>query len=343
MRRLRLASGLTQEEVAHRADFSRSYYTEIETGKRNVSLLNLHKLAECFGVSLDTLLDLKGEGEDIVPYQYRGKQYRSKKHPLLEYIFDKKTQGGQQGIGENHTFTLKDISDAYRACGIPEPASISNTILDLTRRNTNIQARLPESISSLGYDLRKKTGQDQDGYSYAGEFVYVGIGNTIVSWLIWPPEPDKNVLVRNIVPQEVQSLLGKDEGALFSVIDYCDVLSLAVHGHPQSIIRVQNPMKWQPNEIDGLYVSHHTGREILYPIEAKALSTRDDINLEQMQGALQTILFKRPTSRVIPLGIQMINNGMRIAVFREASAGDDGLEFDQYIQIMFDPPIEAWK
>lgn len=59
LRRLRLERGLTQEQLAMaiEAGFSRSYYTEIETGKRNVSLLNLYKLAECLQVSLIELVD----------------------------------------------------------------------------------------------------------------------------------------------------------------------------------------------------------------------------------------------------------------------------------------------
>ena len=40
----RQAKGLSQEGLALTAGFSRSYYTEIETGKRNPSLLNLVKI-----------------------------------------------------------------------------------------------------------------------------------------------------------------------------------------------------------------------------------------------------------------------------------------------------------
>lgn len=58
LRKLRLERHLTQEELAERAGFSRSYYTEIETGKRNISLLNLYRLAQCLEVSLKDLLDI---------------------------------------------------------------------------------------------------------------------------------------------------------------------------------------------------------------------------------------------------------------------------------------------
>lgn len=56
LRRIRLARGLTQEELAAQAGFSRSYYTEIETGKRNISLLNIVRLAECLHVPPAELL-----------------------------------------------------------------------------------------------------------------------------------------------------------------------------------------------------------------------------------------------------------------------------------------------
>lgn len=58
LRRCRVARNLTQEEIAAKAGFSRSYYTEIETGRRNPSLLNLKKLADCLEISLSELLDI---------------------------------------------------------------------------------------------------------------------------------------------------------------------------------------------------------------------------------------------------------------------------------------------
>jgi transcriptional regulator with XRE-family HTH domain len=59
LRRLRLAKGLTQEEMAARAGFSRSYYTQVESGKRNVALLNLYRLAQSLEISLKDLLDIE--------------------------------------------------------------------------------------------------------------------------------------------------------------------------------------------------------------------------------------------------------------------------------------------
>jgi transcriptional regulator with XRE-family HTH domain len=58
IREVRKRRGISQEEFAHIADFSRSYYTEIETGKRNVSILNLIKIADRLGVDPADLLRL---------------------------------------------------------------------------------------------------------------------------------------------------------------------------------------------------------------------------------------------------------------------------------------------
>jgi len=268
-------------------------------------------------------------------YEHKGRVYRSFKHPMLEYIFNTITKSGTEGIGYNHSFTLADISSAYRALNIKEPASISNTILDLTRQDRGINSRLPESIIEFGYDLRKKTGNN-----FAGEFVYVGMGNAISSWYLWDIEPDYEVVCKNTIPEKIKPYLGRDEGALFSVIDYCDVLSYSLgDGIPQSIIRVQNPMKWQPNEIDGLYHSNINGVETLYPIEAKALSTGDHINLEQMLGAYNTAVSKLGDVEIVPLGIKMISNGMNIGVFKMA---EGALSLHRFISVKFEPEIEAW-
>lgn len=273
-------------------------------------------------------------------FTYKGIKYRSKKHPLLEYIFNDKTQDGTINIGENHTFTLADISAAYKACGIPEPASISNTILDLTRQDRGIASRLPESIYKLGYDLRKKTGRSPQGNNYAGEFVFVGVGNFLNHWFEWPLDPDKEVTVQNIVPESIieKKLLGNDEGALFSVIDYCDVLSIALYDSDKKVIRVQNPKKWQPNEIDGLYYCEED--DTLYPCEAKAISTGDSINMVQLTGGYRTITKKMPHMNVTPVALVMVNNGINIGLFKEK---DDELVLDKYYKVNFSPEVIPWR
>jgi transcriptional regulator with XRE-family HTH domain len=56
IRRARKQKGYSQEAFADIAGFSRSYYTEIETGKRNISVLNLIKIMEPLNVKPDEII-----------------------------------------------------------------------------------------------------------------------------------------------------------------------------------------------------------------------------------------------------------------------------------------------
>jgi len=56
IRKIRTQRGYSQEEFAELAGFSRSYYTEIETGKRNISVLNLIKIIKVLKVDPDELI-----------------------------------------------------------------------------------------------------------------------------------------------------------------------------------------------------------------------------------------------------------------------------------------------
>lgn len=52
IKELRDLKGQSQESFAWSIGMARSYLAEVETGKRNVSLLNLHKISRGLGVSL---------------------------------------------------------------------------------------------------------------------------------------------------------------------------------------------------------------------------------------------------------------------------------------------------
>ena len=53
---LRIEKGWTQEELAHRADLHRTYIGSIERYERNVSLVNVEKIANALGVKVRDLL-----------------------------------------------------------------------------------------------------------------------------------------------------------------------------------------------------------------------------------------------------------------------------------------------
>ena len=56
VRELRLARGLSQEELAFRVGIHRTYLGGVERGERNPSLKNIAAIAEALGVTLSELL-----------------------------------------------------------------------------------------------------------------------------------------------------------------------------------------------------------------------------------------------------------------------------------------------
>lgn len=55
IKELRNAKGLSQEKFALSIDMDRTYYASVESGKRNVSINNIDKIARGLGVSLEEL------------------------------------------------------------------------------------------------------------------------------------------------------------------------------------------------------------------------------------------------------------------------------------------------
>ena len=55
IRELRIAQGLSQEKFALSIGMDRTYYASVESGKRNISLNNIKKIADGLGVSLSDL------------------------------------------------------------------------------------------------------------------------------------------------------------------------------------------------------------------------------------------------------------------------------------------------
>lgn len=71
LRKKREEKEISQETLAFEAGFSRSYYTEVETGKRNISLLNIIKIASTLQIELDQLIKISAIGKNGKDKRYK--------------------------------------------------------------------------------------------------------------------------------------------------------------------------------------------------------------------------------------------------------------------------------
>jgi regulatory protein munI len=55
IKELREDSGLSQEKFSLKIGMDRTYYASVESGKRNISLKNIEKIANGFGISIAQL------------------------------------------------------------------------------------------------------------------------------------------------------------------------------------------------------------------------------------------------------------------------------------------------
>jgi len=56
LRSVREKVGVSQEKLAEMAELHRTYVSSVERGKRNISLLNIEKLAGALGVTMGELM-----------------------------------------------------------------------------------------------------------------------------------------------------------------------------------------------------------------------------------------------------------------------------------------------
>ena len=60
VKEIRQARGITQEELAFSSQLHRTYISSIEAGKRNISLVNIEKLALALGCDISDFFNEKG-------------------------------------------------------------------------------------------------------------------------------------------------------------------------------------------------------------------------------------------------------------------------------------------
>ena len=57
IKELRALKGFSQEELAARADIDRTYVNSVENGKRNISIVNIEKIAKALNTDFAVFFD----------------------------------------------------------------------------------------------------------------------------------------------------------------------------------------------------------------------------------------------------------------------------------------------
>ncbi len=63
VKNLRIDKGLSQEELARRIDFDRTYLSRVESGKQNMTVETLLKICEGLDVTIKEFFDFDGGDE----------------------------------------------------------------------------------------------------------------------------------------------------------------------------------------------------------------------------------------------------------------------------------------
>ncbi len=56
IKKIRISKGMSQGDICRALDMDRSYMSAIENNKKNITILQLERLAQAVGVSVDKLL-----------------------------------------------------------------------------------------------------------------------------------------------------------------------------------------------------------------------------------------------------------------------------------------------
>jgi len=61
VRLFRKSKGLSQEQLSFKADLHRTYIGMIERGEKNITLINIEKIADALEININDLINFNGE------------------------------------------------------------------------------------------------------------------------------------------------------------------------------------------------------------------------------------------------------------------------------------------
>lgn len=175
---------------------------------------------------------------------------------------------------------------------------------------------LPQDISSKGFTTIEIRGR--------GVYALVKSNNEIII----PEDMPIQEHAFSAVPPEIRDLLRADEQSLLSVVKYVDLIGTFL-GFP--CMHLQGHLRTtgffgQQIEADDVYVGiDQSNYRCIIPIEAKGPSEK--IGLSQIKSTVNAVLMKFPNLPVIPLAVQLTNDGLILVM--EFSAKVEGKDVSE--------------
>lgn len=199
VRELRLRSGMSQEVLAFRAELERSYISDLERGARNVSLINIEKIAAALTVSIEYLFSNERfsatpayqQKDFTVPFRERFKYHLDTANRVLAFqvnglltprdvdFMDKTLMGICTGFGKGEVSILVDHRDMLASDGQPviyspevseRAIAFQQNLMTISKKvavlcNSEFQVQNLNHVtatSGIGEQTRSLFGQDRE-------------------------------------------------------------------------------------------------------------------------------------------------------------------------------------
>lgn len=185
---LRMSKGISQEDLAYKANLDRTYITYVENAKKNVTIETLYKITQALEISLSDFFDIEetNNNEILKKVEFNlslndlvvNNTYTNKE---LSSIFKCSTQGGIRISSKNKTVTLISHSSSkanpYNDSELKDNGSFIYTGMglkgDQVVKPTNQNGKIAFSKEN-GYKLYYFIAVDKNKYKFIGEVKLAG-------------------------------------------------------------------------------------------------------------------------------------------------------------------------
>jgi len=261
------------------------------------------------------------------PEQIDPRNYRSYKPPVLLRIFFRKFNPDDPK--DIIPAPIIEVIQTIEEFGLRRPGNIHNCFKDIVR-NGKMPATL-KPITDLNYEIRQVDG--------GGEFI--NSDREDLRDVIDLPSMPAKILNSSTIPPNVFDLIRTDEGGILSAIDYSNLLD---DGFGADVLKIQAPVKVQPNEIDGTYFCILNDRRVLLSVEVKSKGPDVLLKYQLFGGAKQAQKhFGMSVDVVLPVGIKLEkDNSVFVVVFPEITEADPWPVVDYILRYELEPVPTSW-